>query len=198
MSAPDHADAAPQAVPDFDAMYRADSDPWQVETSWYERRKLGVLLASLPHEHYPRAWEPGCGPGVVSEALGGRTGELVASDGSQAAIDLALARPGMPGSVRLVRSELPEVPLSGTVDLVVVAEFLYYVPDLGGALDALWSVCAPGSHLALMHWAHSPHDAFRSGPAMHAQVGLAAAMRGASRLVAHVDRDFLLDVYEVQ
>ena len=33
--------------PDFDAMYDADPDPWEVETSWYERRKLAVLLHRL-------------------------------------------------------------------------------------------------------------------------------------------------------
>ena len=31
------------------------------------------------------------------------------------------------------------MPLDGTVDLLLVAEFLYYVPDLPAALDALWS-----------------------------------------------------------
>ena len=44
--------------PDFDAMYDADPDPWEVETSWYERRKLAVHLASLPRERYATAWEP--------------------------------------------------------------------------------------------------------------------------------------------
>jgi hypothetical protein len=43
-------------VPDFEAMYRRDEDPWRVETSWYERRKLAVLLASLPRERYRRGW----------------------------------------------------------------------------------------------------------------------------------------------
>jgi len=40
--------SGPPGIPDFESMYRADSDPWQVQTSWYERRKLAVLLASLP------------------------------------------------------------------------------------------------------------------------------------------------------
>ena len=37
-------------VPDFEAMYQADHDPGHVETSWYERRKLAVLLGGLPEE----------------------------------------------------------------------------------------------------------------------------------------------------
>ncbi len=95
------------------------------------------------------------------------------------------------------RSELPEVPFEGPVDLLVVAEFLYYVRDLDAALDVLWSACAPGAHVAFVHWAHRPHDAFRGGPEMHALIALDAIRRDVSSLVKHVDEDFLLDVYEV-
>lgn len=185
-------------VPDFEAMYRQDEDPWQVETSWYERRKLSVLLASLPRERYRRAWEPGCGPGLVSAALAGRVDELVASDVSETAVRLAGERTAHLPGVRVARSELPEVPLDGPVDLLVAAEFLYYVPDLTAALEVLWSACAPGAHLVLLHWAHLPHDAFRSGPSMHAEIALDCSIRrGIPSLVSHVDEDFLLDVYEV-
>lgn len=188
--------SGPDQVPDFEAMYRADRDPWQVETSWYERRKLAVLLASLPAEHYHRAWEPGCGPGLVSAALAGRTDELVASDVSDTAVALARDRTAHLPNVRVVRSELPDVPFEGRVDLLVAAEFLYYVPDLGRALDVLWSVCEPGAHVVLVHWAHHPHDAFRSGPEMHARINLDSMRREAVKRVTHVDEDFLLDVYE--
>ncbi len=187
----------PPAWPDFDAMYTADDDPWEVASSWYERRKLEVLLATLPREHYDRAWEPGCGPGLVSTRLADRVGELVASDSSTAAIGLARRRLGVPAHVRFVRSQLPEVPLEGTVDLLLVAEFLYYVPDLPGALDALWSATAPGTQVVFLHWAHRPHDAHRSGPEMHARIYLDSQRRDAVKIVSHTDQDFLLDVYEV-
>ncbi len=183
-------------VPDFEAMYQADKDPWRVETSWYERRKLSVLLASLPRERYRRAWEPGCGPGLTTSALAARTDEVLATDVSETAVALAGERTrDLPG-VHVLRSDLPAVPFEGTVDLVVVAEFLYYVPDLGGALDVLWSVCEPGGHLAVMHWAHHPDDAFRGGPGMHAQIRLDCVRRQARSVLSHVDEDFLLDVYE--
>lgn len=186
------------AQPDFDQMYAANPDPWGVETSWYERRKLTVLLATLPREQYATGWEPGCGPGIVSAALGLRVGDLVASDSSATAIELARQRPGLPDGVRLVESGLPSVPVDSPVDLVVVAEFLYYVPDLAGALDAIWSATHPGTHVVFMHWAHQPHDAFRSGPHMHAEIGLDSLHRGAVRTISHTDEDFLLDVYEVR
>ncbi len=187
----------PPAMPDFDGLYAADADPWQVATSWYEQRKLAVLLATLPQQRYRRAWEPGCGPGVVSAALADRVDELVASDGSLAAVALARRRPGMPAHVRFEHSQLPQVPVEGPVDLVVVAEFLYYVEDLSAALDALWSLCVPGTHVVFLHWAHRPHDAYRSGPEMHARICLDSQRRNAFKVISHTDRDFLLDVYEV-
>ena len=186
----------PPGPPDFEAMYRADRDPWRVESSWYERRKLAVLLASLPRERYRRAWEPGSGPGVTSQSLAARVGDLVASDGSPTAVDLARRREGMPPHVRFVRSELPEVPLPGVVDLVVVAEFLYYLRDLPTALEAVWSACEPGGHVVFLHWAHQPHDGLLGGPRLHTEIGRDSRRRGAAHLVGHVDQDFLLDVYE--
>ena len=172
----------PPTLPDFDAMYGADADPWDVETSWYERRKLAVLLATLPREHYARAWEPGCGPGVVSTRA--------RRPGRRAGRQRRLGRPrwrwpgGGPAPRRTCGtsvSELPEVPLDGPVDLLVVAEFLYYVADLPAALDALWSACAPGAHVVFLHWAHHPHDAHRGGPQMHARICLDSQRRNACR-----------------
>lgn len=183
-------------LPDFDALYRGDSDPWRVESTWYEQRKLAVMLASLPRARYARGWEPGCGPGITTSALAGRVDELVATDSSRVAVDLARARCKDLPHVVVEESTLPDVPVTPPVDLIVVAEFLYYVEDLPRALEALWSVAAPGSHVAFMHWANRPGDAFRSGPDMHAQIAINAIDREALRVVAHSDADFSLDIYE--
>ena len=51
----------------FAALYRDGSgDPWSTRTSWYERRKLAVLAASLPAPRYRHAAEPGCGTGELT------------------------------------------------------------------------------------------------------------------------------------
>ncbi len=184
-------------TPDFEAMYRADPDPWEVHSSWYEQRKLSTLMAALPRERYARAWEPGCGVGAATTALARRVDDLVASDLSATAVAETARRVGALDHVRVVRSELPEVPLTGPVDLVVAAEFLYYVEDLSGAFEALWSACAPGAHLVVEHWAHDPHDAHRSGPRTHVALRASAGERGARQVVLHREHDFLLDVYEV-
>jgi hypothetical protein len=40
----------PSSVPrtHFDALYRDSSDPWQVTSAWYERRKYAITVAALP------------------------------------------------------------------------------------------------------------------------------------------------------
>jgi trans-aconitate methyltransferase len=182
--------------PDFDAMYAADPDPWSVRSSWYERRKLAVLLACLPHEHYARGWEPGCGIGVGTAALAARVGNLVASDGSPRAVAATRERTAALPHVRVLESRLPESPLEGPVDLVVAAEFLYYLDDLAAALATLWSTCAPGGHLVCVHWAHHPHDGHHSGVQLHGLLRQAAAEHDARHLVEHRDEDFVLDVFE--
>lgn len=182
--------------PDFDGMYRRDPDPWDVAGSWYEQRKLAVLLSALPSARYRSGWEPGCGPGITTMALASRVDDLLATDGSAVAVDLARKRCAGWGHVRIERSTLPDVPTDRRVDLVVVAEFLYYVADLGPALDALWSAAAPGAHVTFLHWAHDPHDAHRSGTQMHESIAEDAQHRGATMLVSHADSDFVLDVYE--
>ncbi|NUR06504.1 MAG: methyltransferase domain-containing protein [Nocardioidaceae bacterium] len=188
--------SAPVSPPDFDAMYAADPDPWRVASSWYEQRKLSVLLASLPRERYRSGWEPGCGIGVATERLAGRVDTLVASDVSPRAVAATSRRVDSTG-VRVVESGLPHVPVDGPVDLVVAAELLYYLEDLDAAVGALASACASGAHLVLLHWAQHPHDAFRSGPRTHAVILDELGGRGASHLVAHRDEDFVLDVMEL-
>jgi trans-aconitate methyltransferase len=183
--------------PDFEAMYAADPDPWSVRTSWYERRKLAVLLAALPHERYRRAWEPGCGIGVGTAAVADRADDLVASDGSSRAVAATRDRTAAMPHVRVVESVLPEIPLDAPVDLVVAAEFLYYLDDLAAGVGALWDACAPGAHLVCVHWARHPHDGHLSGVRLHGLLRLSAMERSARHLVEHRDEDFVLDVFEL-
>jgi trans-aconitate methyltransferase len=184
-------------TPDFDALYAGDADPWQVESSWYERRKREVLLASLPKERYASVWEPGCGIGVCTQALAERCDHVVASDSSIDAVRRTRDRTAHLPHVDVVVSRLPEIAVRGPVDLLVVAEFLYYLADPAAAIDSLWSVTAPGTHIVVQHWAHDPDDAYFSGPEAHQLMAGYAASQCAHRFVTHHEDDFLLDVYEV-
>ncbi len=157
----------------------------------------GVLLASLPLERYASAWEPGCGIGVATQALAERCDHVLASDASLDAVRRTRDRTAHLPNVDVVVSRVPEIAARGPVELLVVAEFLYYLPDPAAAIESLWSVTAPGTHVVVQHWAHDPHDAFVSGPEAHQLMSGYAASQRACRLVTHQEHDFLLDVYEV-
>jgi hypothetical protein len=72
---------ADPVVPDFDAVYRADPDPWRVRSSHYETRKLAIVLACLSRESYRKAWDPGCGVGELAALLASRAVWILATDG---------------------------------------------------------------------------------------------------------------------
>ena len=75
-------------------LYDESPDPWGFETSWYERRKYALTLASLPRERYTSAYEPGCSIGVLTRLLADRCDSLLASDIIPRAVEAASRRVG--------------------------------------------------------------------------------------------------------
>ena len=110
----------------FDQVYQANRDPWNFETSPYERTKYAATLAALPRPHYAEAFEIGCSLGVLSAQLAPRCGHLLAVDVSEAALAQARARcAGLPQvEIRLLR--VPEEFPSQQFDLILLSEVGYY------------------------------------------------------------------------
>ena len=190
-------------VPDFDALYRADPDPWQVAGSFYEQRKQAVLLACLTRPRYTAAWDPGCGTGELAAALADRTGSVLATDSSTEAVRLTARRCGGLGTVvvaPLRQPADPDRPGEGTggFDLTVVAEFAYYLtaPDRAAFCDVVNASSAPTAEIVIVHWRHRPHDAYLSGLDVTAEGTrrLTEAGHRWERRVRHDDQDFVLDV----
>jgi hypothetical protein len=180
--------------PDFDALYAADPDPWNVRDSWYERRKEAVLLALLSRERYDHAWDAASGTGSLARSLAGRCRHVTATDASPAAVRLTEhLLSGLPDTVAAV-SRLPELPpLADAPDLVVLAEVLYYLSDEARAqsLDAVHSVTAPAAEVVAVHWRHHPDDAFLSGAAATEEADAGLQLRGWDRHSWHDDPDFV-------
>lgn len=181
----------------FDALHRADPDPWRFRTRWYEARKRAVLLACLPHRRYGSAYEPGCSNGELSAALAERCDRLLASDIADSAVAVARARTAALANVVIERHDVPRDWPSGRFDLVVVSEIAYFLtPDaldrlVGRAVEAL----DPGGVLVACHWL-GPIDgfAFRSGAEAQARIEsrLAIAEPAMTRRVDHREPDFAL------
>ncbi len=179
---------------DFDALYAGSGDPWAFEGSWYETRKRRLLLASLPHERYASAFEPGCATGLLTADLAPRCGRLLASDGAERAVAATSARLAGQAHVACARLWLPDDWPPGRFDLVVLSEFVYYLApeDIDRLASRARGALAPGGVVAACHWRHPIAGCALAGDAVHARLHGRLALGHA---VALQDADFRLDVW---
>lgn len=189
-------DAGVSRTPDFDSMYAADPDPWQVATSWYERRKIDIAMASLRRERYRFAWDVACGTGELAARLAGRCDRVLATDLSAEAVALATSRLAPFSSVHVAQSSVPHRPegLDESPDLLVFSEVLYYLhpADRAAAYALANAVAAPNADFLLVNWAPQPEDAYDSGVAVFNEANDALNALGWGRLVTHTDIEFVL------
>lgn len=176
----------------FDRVHDDRADPWD-GNGWYERRKRDVFMAALPRERYRSCFQPGCSLGALTGALAARCETVLAADVSTVALRRArLALREAPG-VRFARMEVPGEWPEGRFELVVIAEFAYYLPPaaLASLVDRSREALEEGGDLLVAHYG-GPID----GYALDARdVHAAFAGAGMRRLVDHRDERFTLQVY---
>jgi len=153
----------------FDQVYQANRDPWNFETSPYEREKYAATLAALPWPHYDEVFEIGCSLGVLTAQLAPRCGHLLAVDVSEAALAQARTRCAALPQVELRRLRVPEEFPPQQLDLVLVSEVGYYwsPADLARAADQVIAGLKPGGQLLLVHWTPPVHDYPLTGDDVH-------------------------------
>lgn len=153
----------------FDHVYQANRDPWNFETSPYEREKYAATLAALPCSHYAEAFEIGCSLGVLTAQLAPRCGHLLAVDVSEAALAQARARCAGLAQVEIQQLRVPEEFPRQSFDLIVLSEVGYYwsPADLARAAGLLIAGLNPGGQLLLVHWTPPVHDYPLTGDDVH-------------------------------
>ncbi|GAA3934379.1 SAM-dependent methyltransferase [Hymenobacter algoricola] len=154
----------------FDAVYRANQDPWNFETSAYEQGKYATTIGALTNPSYPQAFEIGCSLGVLTEQLAPRCGHLLAVDVAEAPLVRARERCRFLPQVEFQRMSLPaEFPAGARFDLIVLSEVGYYwaLPDLERTALLLLAALAPGGQLLLVHWTPIVHDYPLTGAEVH-------------------------------
>jgi SAM-dependent methyltransferase len=196
MNTPSRLEAGRTTLPSgyFDAMYETAGDPWGFEDRWYERRKYAISLALLPAERYRSAFEAGCSIGVFTELLAPRCDALLSCDVAATAVQAAVRRTEQLPQVRVEQRDIAAQWPAGRFDLIVFSEMLYYLGDhdLERLLDQATAALQANGTLLAVHWRHPVADYPRSGDDVHR---LLAAQPGLGRLVAHVEPDFLAEVY---
>jgi SAM-dependent methyltransferase len=178
----------------FDKLYDKSDDPWELASSWYERRKYSMTLASLPRERYGHALEPGCAIGELTRLLAQRCDQLISFDFAKAAVESARERTQHLPNVSIRLASLPAGLPQGQFDLIVVSEVLYYLSgdDLRVALNVLLDRLAIGGDLVTVH--HSAVDRCYGydGFNVHDFIMMHS---GLERLVHIDDKDFVLDIF---
>jgi SAM-dependent methyltransferase len=178
----------------FRERYRASPDPYKLAERWYEARKYALTVALLPRERYGTAFEPGCSIGVLTERLSSRCDSLLACDAIPDAVAAAQSRtagrPGVRVEQRVVPGEWP----TGSFDLIVFSEILYYFDDadLSQMLRLGLLALRPGGHLIAVHWRRPAPDHPRGGDDVHE---ILAADARLARLARYRDPDFTAEVY---
>lgn len=177
----------------FDNLYSDNADPWDFAGNWYERRKYTATLSALSRPRYSRCFEAACSIGELSHLLAARCDELVATDCSAVAIQLARARLSECRNVVLQEATLPADVPSGTFDLVVYSEFLYYLSevDLARVISLGVQLLRPEGELVAVH------SRMYGGDQLHGKV---ESHGGLERVVHHEEdrrgeETFVLDVY---
>jgi SAM-dependent methyltransferase len=153
----------------FNHVYQANRDPWNFETSPYEREKYATTLTALPRPNYAEAFEIGCSLGVLTAQLAPRCGHLLSVDVSEAALAQARTRcVGLP-QVEIRQLRVPEEFPNQSFDLIVLSEVGYYwsPADLGRAADLLIAGLNPGGQILLVHWTPPVHDYPLTGDDVH-------------------------------
>lgn len=84
---------------------------------------------------------------------------------------------------------------SARFDLVVLAEFLYYLDpaDRAASLDLVDRITAPRAEVVAVHWRHHPHDAYLSGADAQTEIVAHLTSSGWQRGVHLDDPSFVLD-----
>ena len=153
----------------FDHVYQANRDPWNFESSPYEREKYAATLAALPRSYYAEAFEIGCSLGVLTAQLAPSCGHLLAVDVSEAALAQARARCADLPQVQIEQVQIPQQFPAQQFDLILVSEVGYYwsPEDLARATEQILAGLRPGGQLLLVHWTPPVHDYPLTGDDVH-------------------------------
>lgn len=181
---------------EFDALYRADPDPWRMETSRYEAAKYDATLRALPRAEYRVGLEVGCSIGVLTARLAERCEALAALDVSANALARARQRPGCEG-VRFMRAEVPGDWPAAPRDLIVLSEVLYFLePDEIAAVAALAvRDLAPDGTIITVNWL-GECDRTIDGAGAAALFSREARSLGLRRAGSVVEPSYRIDVLE--
>jgi 2-polyprenyl-3-methyl-5-hydroxy-6-metoxy-1,4-benzoquinol methylase len=144
----------------FEKLYRANPDPWNFTTSYYEQQKYDATLAALGTRRFRSALEVGCSIGVLTERLAGQCDTVFGLDFVSAAVAMARVRCAPYPGIRIEQMQVPQNWPEGRFDLILFSEVLYFLNE-----SDLAKICAdttrsllPGGQVLLVNYTGATDD----------------------------------------
>ncbi|EDM35930.1 LmbE family protein [Pedobacter sp. BAL39] len=153
----------------FEKLYTGNIDPWNFETSDYERSKYLATIAAIPDRAYLSALEIGCSIGVLTDMLASKCNRLTAMDISQVALEKARSRLQGSSNVDFLLGGVPADFPNDRYDLIVMSEVGYYLrmDDLLLLREQVIEALEADGILVLVHWTHFVVDYPLTGDQVH-------------------------------
>lgn len=181
----------------LDRLHAESSDPWDVENSWYERRKRALTLASLTRARYGTAVEVGCSVGRLAQDLAERVDRLVALDSSPAAVRVARSRLSGIGHVDVREATMPADWPDERPDLVVLSEVGYFLSPRGlrELVTKVAVSLADDGEVVACHWRHPIEGWPLRAADVHQALNAHPRLRRENR---YLEDGFVLEVWRVR
>ena len=183
----------------FNDVYSRNDDPWEFESSEYERKKYRDTINALPGDIYNSAFEIGCSIGVLSEMLAAKCNRLLSVDVTDMPLEKARQRlkdrPQVTFKKMTVPAEFPEE----NFDLIVLSEVGYYwaEKDLLLAQEGILAHLQPKGQLLLVHWTPFVPDYPLTGDQVHDSfMQLAGEGKALTHLHGKREEKYRLDLFE--
>ncbi len=177
----------------FDDLWSGSDDPWDHATRWYETRKYRLTADALPRERYRRAFEPGCGTGVLTTLLAPRADALLAMERHPHGAAATARRTRGLENVRVVTGTVPHQWPEGSFDLIVLSELLYYLDEstLQATIDLVAASLEVDGHVVAVHYRPVVEAHTWTGDEVHGWLLDQPGWRHGTHIL---DDDFILDV----
>lgn len=153
----------------FNELYGKNRDPWNFESSEYEKNKYVQTMLIIPDDVYANVFEIGCSNGALSMLLQSRSQKLLSVDSSSIAVANAKKRLSEHKHVTVKEMEVPRDFPSQQFDLILLSEVGYFMveEDLLLLRDKMIDALLPGGHLLLVHWTPPVEEFPLTGDQVH-------------------------------
>jgi SAM-dependent methyltransferase len=138
----------------FEKLYSRDHDPWHFATSPYEHSKYATTLEVLKGQPLGTVFEVGCSIGILTKTLAVNCGSVLAIDVSKTAILRAKRNCEALGNVTIARMRIPAEWPSGSFDLILLSEVLYFLgpTDIRATAGKTLRSLSSAGRVLLVNW----------------------------------------------